>query len=436
MSTQSHRPDLPIGRLTFAGCLVVALLGVGTITWGMATKITGAIIASGFVEYDQHRQTIQHPDGGIVSRILVRNGDLVPAGKTLIELDRSALLSEQAIIENQRYELMARRGRLMAESTGTTTIEFPQPLIDAATSDDISALMQGQIQLFDIRVSSHQSKITQLNAQNIAVSEQIEGLAAQRNALIRQLDLTGQELQHRQALSKRGLARSSELLTLRLELSKLQATVAELAVKRSVLSERRSSVILGTDQLNALRREKAITRLRDLRHQEREINETYLRLKTRLDQMDIRAPTAGIVHRLQVFGEKSIIRPAESILQLIAYDQMPVISADISPLDVDQVYVGQLVEVRFIASDGANPPALFGHVTTISAAAIVDPERGRAYYRAEIGFEHAELTEFVETHRLLAGMPVEVYLRTQEQTPVSFLIGPIKDIMHRSFREG
>ena len=219
----STRIPLLIGLLT----LTILLGGFGA--WATLTQIAGAIVASGQIVVEQNRQVVQHPDGGVISELLVDEGDFVQADQLLIRLDPTELRSERIIIEGQLFELMARRGRLEAEQDGRSDIRFDPLLLQvAAENPDVQALIDGQERLLAARDASVRQETEQLEKRKAQISSQIEGIDAQKEALTRQLALIEQELTSQQSLLERGLAQASRVLALQREQAGLSGQVGEL----------------------------------------------------------------------------------------------------------------------------------------------------------------------------------------------------------------
>ncbi|MEM6340894.1 MAG: biotin/lipoyl-binding protein, partial [Pseudomonadota bacterium] len=193
---------------------LIGLLG-GFMLWATMTQIAGAIIAPGRIEVDQNRQVVQHPIGGVVDSIAVKEGDVVEAGDVLIELDAEQLASRLAIVEGQLFELMARRGRLEAERDGTDTLTYPELLVEmSAENPDVQGLMIGQENLFEARRESIARETEQLEKRKAQISNQIDGIRAQQVSLSRQLELIEEELANQRSLLDRGLAQASSVLNL------------------------------------------------------------------------------------------------------------------------------------------------------------------------------------------------------------------------------
>ena len=421
----------------FLGVFGLVVLFGGFMAWATITLISGAIIAPGRIEVDQNRQIVQHPSGGVVSEIFVQEGDVVQAGDILVQLDTEQMASQLAIIEGQLFELMARRGRLQAERDGAEDVEFDDELIEVAAQDpNVAELSDGQRNLFLARNESVENEIEQLQQQRAQIQNQIGGFQAQEEALATQLELIKEELANQQSLLDRGLAQASSVLALRRQEASLNGQLGELAANTAQARERISELSIQELQLSTRRREEAITRLRDLRYQELELVEQRAALKADLERQAIRAPVSGIVYNLRVQTLRSVIRAADPVLFLIPQDRPLVIATRVDPIHIDQIVPGQSVNLRFSALDQRNTPELQGQVTLVSADAFEDENRsGLTYYRAEIVLDAGEIDRLPEGQVLIPGMPVEAFIRTDDRTPLAYLVKPLADYFNRAFRE-
>ena len=216
------------------GAVTAALLVFGFGAWSVFSSIAGAIVASGQIEVAQNRQVVQHPDGGVVAEIAVKDAQAVKAGDLLIRLDGALVKSELAIVEGQLFEVMARSARLEAERGGADGLLFPAELLELAkTRPDVAELMEGQQSLFIARRESVAKQSEQLQKRSAQIASQIEGVDAQITALDEQLRLIQQELADQQTLLAKGLAQSSRVLALERESSRLFGSVGELKSSRA-----------------------------------------------------------------------------------------------------------------------------------------------------------------------------------------------------------
>ena len=418
------------------GVLGLLLLVGGFGTWAVMTQISGAVIAGGQIEVDQNRQVIQHPDGGVVEAILVEEGNTVATGEVLLRLDPTELQSELSIVESQLFELIARRGRLEAERDERDTITF-DPLLSETSADRpaVKDLMDGQQRLFEARRASIAQAIEQLDKQQDQISDQITGINAQQRAMDTQLALIEQELVDQQSLYDRGLAQVSRVLSLQREAARMSGTVGELAANEAQARGRITEIDIEILNLQSQRREEAITRLRDIQSNELELRERRRALLERMSRLDVKAPLSGIVYDLRVFARRSVIRPADPVLYIIPQDRPLVINARVDPIDIDKLTIGQEVTLRFSALDQRKTPELTGTVKLISADAFQDENTQQSYYRAEIVLSEGEQARLPADTTLLPGMPVEAFIRTEDRTPLAYLVKPLTDYFTKAFRE-
>ncbi|MCB2109456.1 MAG: HlyD family type I secretion periplasmic adaptor subunit [Defluviimonas sp.] len=417
------------------GLFALILLVGGFGLWSVTTTIAGAIVANGQVEVAENRQVVQHPDGGVVAEILVREGQSVTAGEPLLRLDGTLLRSELAIVEGQFFEILARRGRLEAERDGMVSITFPEELVAAAASrPDIAAMMTGQERLFAARADTTANERDQLERRRGQILSQIDGLAAQRAATDTQLGLIAAELADLKGLLARGLAQASRVLALEREEARLRGVAGELDANRAEAEGRTTEIDIEILKLGAVKREEANSELRDLGYRELELAERRRALSEQIERLDIRAPVAGIVYALQVTTPRAVLRPAEPILYIVPQDRPLVIASRVSPIHVDEVRLGQPVTLRFAAFDSRTTPELFGQVTRLSPDAFTDEATRSSFYRAEIRLDAGELAK-LGTRTIVPGMPVEVFIRTGDRTPLAYLLKPLAEYFNRAFRE-
>ncbi|WP_096784407.1 HlyD family type I secretion periplasmic adaptor subunit [Rhodobacter sp. CZR27] len=425
----SGRGPLILGFLT----LTVLLGGFGT--WSVFSSIAGAIVVPGQIEVEQNRQVVQHPDGGVVESIEVEEGKVVTAGDILLRLDGTALRSELAIVEGQLFELIARRARLEAERDDAETLTFLPELVETAgTRPAVAEQIEGQQRLFAARRETLAQQIDQLGKRKAQIVSQIEGVDAQIAALGTQLNLIEQELDDQQDLLSKGLAQASRVLSLQREQARLKGELGELAASRANAEGRITELDIEILHLGSSRREEAITQLRDFGYRELELAERRSALIEQISRLDLRAPVSGIVLGLQVTTPRAVIRAADPVLYLIPQDRPLVIAAQVPPIHIDEVKVGQPVRIVFSAFSSRTTPELNGHVTVLSADALTDNQTQTTFYRAEITLDAGEAQK-LEERELLPGMPVEAFIRTRERSPLAYLLKPFTDYFNRALRE-
>ncbi len=431
-----NTPVFSARRYIIYGLLAIVVLVGGFGLWAVTANISGAIVAPGNIEVEQNRQIVQHIDGGSVAAVDVQEGDPVTAGQVLIRLDPSILTRERTVTEGSLFEVLARQGRLAAERDGLEEIVFdPELAALAETRPDIRALTDGQTRLFHSRGETMNSEISQLEKRIGQIRNQIEGLDAQATALDTQLVLLRAELKNQQILLEKGLTQTATVLTLQREEASILGQQGNLTALRAEYEGRITEVEINILRIATVRREEAITELRDLGFNELELSEKLRGLDQKLDRLDIRAPVAGVVHGLKVFAEGAVIRAAEPVLFLVPQDRPLLIVARVDPIHVDEVFVGQEVAVRFAALDSRTTPELFGRVITVSPDAFTDETTGERFFRTGIQLLEGETEKLPDGLALIPGMPADAYIRTSDRTPLAYLVKPLTDYFNKAFRE-
>ena len=430
-----HRSNATDARLPLAiGFLAIIFLVCGFFVWASVTQISGAVVAPGIVKVENERQVIQHPDGGVVGEIRARDGDIVRAGQILVRLDDTFLKSESAIVQRQLLEIYARKSRLEAERDGLSEPDFQNaPDYNMLDADWARGQIEGQASLFAARSVSLVQARRLLREQQSQIESQIGGIEAQLASYERQLVLIAQESASVQNLLDRQLIQSSRLLGLQREEARLAGEIGRLT---SALAEARgaiSSIEIEALKLSDSRRETAITELRDLHYGEIELEERRLSLNERLARLDLRAPMDGVVFASRVFALQSVVQAAEPMMYLVPEGRPLQVAARINPSDIDQVYAGQQVSLQFTTFSRRITPEIRGDVIRVPPDANSDDVTGTSFYEAVIAPDVDALAELSDV-RLLPGMPVEVFLKTEDRTPLTYLTQPLAIYFNRAFR--
>jgi membrane fusion protein, type I secretion system len=418
------------------GILAVLVLVGGFGTWSATSNIAGAIVAPGAIEVEQNRQAVQHPDGGVVEEILVKEGDVVEAGQVLVRLDPERLNSERTIVESQLFELMARRGRLEAERDGDTAVTFDDEILAIAeTNPDVAEMLESNRRLFAQRRDNLAASVEQLGKRNAQTVAQIDGLSAQLDALKTQSALIAEELEGQLTLQEKGLAQLPRVLSLEREKARLEGSAGEIIASTAQAEGRITEIEIEIIRIQAESREEANAQLSEQEGRELELAERRRAILEQLDRLDIRAPRGGAVHALQIYGERSVIQPAQPVLYIVPQDKPLIIGVQVETIHVDQVHVGQEVILRFSAFDTRRTPEIFGRVISVSPDALNDERTGRSFYRARVELAEGEIDKLPAGSVLIPGMPVEAFLRTGDRSPIAYLMKPLADYFNKAFRE-
>jgi HlyD family secretion protein len=403
--------------------------------WAVTSELSGAVIATGQIEVDRNRQAIQHPDGGVVAELLVDEGDRVEAGDPIIRLAPGQLARDVAVARAQLFEVRVRRARLEAERDGADRVAYPDALVaEAGTDAELADLLRGQDNLFDARAETLAQETEQLRGRIMQIEAQIAALDAQEAALNEQLALVETDLERQEGLLARGLIQSDPILRLQRDAAQLRGSLGQLEARKAEAAERVIETELSILQLRNARREEAIAQLREIRVSEEELRQRVADLNRRMSDLELRAPVSGRILGLRVFGPQSVVRAADPVAYLVPEGRPLVITARVPAIHVDQVFVGQDVTLRFPAFDLRSIPDLVGQVSQVSADVFTDEASGANYYRAEVVLGEGEVARLAP-RQLLPGMPVEAYIRTEDRTPLAYLLEPFSAYFARAFRE-
>jgi HlyD family secretion protein len=417
-----------------AGAIVLLVLAGGFGGWAAMTQIAGAVIAPGVVAVDTDVKKVQHPTGGVVGDLRVREGDAVKAGQVVVRLDDTVTRANLAIVVKSLDELYAREARLEAERDGADKPVFPQSLIARADDPEIARLMTGELRLFDLRRTSRQGQKDQLREQVAQLNEQIHGFLGQAEATRRQIALVHTERDSVQDLWQKNLVPLSRITSLEREAARLDGEsnqlVASIAETKGKISETQLKIIQVDQDL----RSDVAKELRDIQGKMAELDERKIAAEDQLKHIDIRAPQDGFVHELSVHTAGEVISPGDPIMLIVPDHDALMVEAKVAPRNIDELTPGQVARLRFTAFDARTTPEIDGTVATIAADTTQDQKTGTSYYQIRVRLPPEEVARLGKG-KLVPGMPVEVFVETRTRTAMSYLVKPLRDQIAKAFRE-
>ena len=419
------------------GLLVVAGFIGGSAYWATASKLDGAVVAAATFVVEGNRKTVEHLDGGIVRTIAVRNGDLVEAGQTLLELDSTDLGVDLDVIKSQLSDLMVRRARLLAQLQGA----------DGFTPDDVAASLAvamdptewnpayiTQKLLFDAERRSRVAETAVMEQRVTSLEDQVRGLQTQRESNGRQLDITLQELANLQTLLDKGLVAAARVNARRVDVERLRGVDATLATQETQARNQINELRLTAIGTNTLRDETASSELAVVEASLASVAPQYVGATERLKRIAITAPVSGRVVEMTVFTAGGVVRPGAPILDIVPVDQPLVVEARVNTADIEKLFVGQSSRVRLSAFDQGEVPEATGRIIDISADSLEDERTGQFYYIAQVKLD-SEQTEQIAALDLVPGMPADLFVNTGERTALSYLAQPLSERLARTFIE-
>ena len=407
----------------------------GTAVWAARTEISGAVVSSGLVVVESKVKKVQHPTGGVVSEITVKNGSRVKAGDLLVRLDETVSRANLQVITKQLDELVMREARLEAERDGSSTITLPDSYQGRESEPDIAKRIAGETFFFKSRRESLEGQKEQLGERVLQMKEEITGLGRQIKSKNSEIEIVQRELKGVAELEKLKLVTTMRVNQLRRDATRLEGELGQLESAAAQTKGRIAEIGVEMIRIDQEFRTSIIQELRDNTAQQAELVERRIAAEDQLKRIDIRAPQSGIVHQLEVNTVGGVINQSETLMLIVPEGEELTIEARIATHDIDQVLNGdKTAVVRFSAFDTHKTPELNGNIVSVSADLTVDQMTGVPYYLARISIPRAELAK-LNQKRLVPGMPAEIYVRTQNRTVLSYLFKPIEDQMERAFRE-
>jgi HlyD family secretion protein len=422
-------------RRHLVGAIVVVLiLVVGVGGWAATAVISGAVVASGSLVVDSNVKKVQHPTGGIVGELRVRDGDRVHAGDVVVRLDETVTRANLAIVTKGLGEMMARKARLESERDGLDTITFPAPLVADAGDPERAAAMDSERKLFDLRKAARSGQKAQLKERIAQLGEEIAGLTAQQNSKAKEITLIDRELAGVRELWKQNLVQLTRLTALEREAARLDGERGQLIAAAAQAKGKIAETALQILQIDQDIASDVAKELREVDGKIGEFVERKVAAEDQLKRIDIRAPQDGTVFQLAVHTVGGVITAGDPIMLIVPEADNLSVEVKVNPQDIDQLQLNQKAILRFSAFNIRTTPEIEGVVTRISADTSTDQRTGQSYYTVRIAMP-AEQIERLGEVKLLPGMPVEAFMQTRDRTMLSYLIKPLHDQFLRAFRE-
>jgi HlyD family secretion protein len=423
-----------IRRNLLVALLVVLLLGGTAMAWSLYVPLEGAVVASGVVVVESSLRKVQHPTGGVVGTLNVREGQLVEAGEVVVRLDDTTTRANLAIVVNELTALRARLARLRAERDGLGAPLFPEDLLLRVGEPEITQVLEGERTLFATRAGTRGGQKQQLGERIKQLKDEITGLHEQTEALVKQLEVAREEFTDLSALHERGLAQKPRITALQREIFSKEGTVGEIKARVAQSLGKITETELQVLQLDRDLANDVAKEIREVETKIAELGERKVAAEDQLKRIDIRAPISGIVHQLSVHTVGGVISASEPIMLIVPVADTLIVEARINPQDIDQLRLGQETRIRFSAFNQRTTPETMGVVFRIAGDLIREQQTGLAYYTAGIRVEPGELAK-LKGLKLVPGMPAEAYIRTGERTLASYLLKPVLDQVQRALRE-
>ena len=408
--------------------------------WAAFVPLDAGVNAAGQIAVLGNRQTVQHKDGGIVTAIHVREGQHVTAGQVLIELAAPELKAAERALTSDYLTLLAQRARLLAERSGQHDFAPPAEFAtlspdDRAIADQVMQLQRAEMRARSGSVSAQQSVLGQRAGQLV---QQQSGYISQRNALIEQQRLIGEELDGLKKIAEKGFASMNRVRELERQEAELKGQQAAMEAEYARAGEGIGETKMQSLSVTKDRLEQIETDLKDTQSKLSETLPKLVATREQLEHSQVRAPATGQVVGLQVFTVGGVVAPGQKLMDIVPDGKELIIQAQLAPTDADDAFPGQKAQIRFLSVHNRSLPLFTGTVRTVSADSFTDEKTGKSYFRAEIVVPEAELNRVRSTlgrGELRPGLPVQAVLKVRSRTALQYLVEPLTGALWRSGHE-
>ncbi len=415
-------------------CMLVSLaFGVGAIAWSALAPLEGAVASNGLLVVESNVKKVQHPTGGVVGSIAVREGQRVTEGEVLLRLDDTQTRANLGVIMNDLMSGAARRARLIAERDNLLQVEMPSELTDRLAADPALAdVIASERKVFETRTQSRSGQKAQL-AERIGQSQhEIEGLEQQRRSMETQLRVTRKELDDLKGLESRGLVPRTRITTLDKEIARNEGSLGDVNARIAQSKGRISEFEIQIRQIDWDRTTDVSKDLRETETRMAEAREKRTTAEDMLRRIDIRAPISGTVQQLAIHTVGGVVTPTDQLMIIVSDADQLIVEARVMPQDRDQLMLDQPTRVRFTSFNQRTTPEVSAQVFRISGDVIRDQQTGQMFYSVGVRVPETEIGR-LNGIRLVAGMPAETFFKTDGRTLMSYLLKPLTDHWQKSF---
>ena len=407
---------------------------LGFLGWAALAPLDKGVAVSGKVMVSGHRKVVQHPSGGIVERIDVRDGDNVQAGQVLIRLKETPLLGQAQSLRSQFYGSLASEARLNAERDGASSVNFPVELTALAAEPEVTSNRVLQRQLFDSRRQALLLDQQGINESIAGAEAQLRGVRDSQASKVLQRTALTEQLQGLRELAHEGYIPRNRLLDSERVYAQVLGSISEDYGRIGQLQRQVLEMRLKIRQLTEEYQKEVRTQLADTRVRTEDLRNRLASAEFELANSQLRAPVAGIVVGLDVFTEGGVIKPGQALMEIVPQGEPLLVEARVPVELADKVHAGLPVELMFSAFSQSTTPRVAGEVTLVSADRQVDERTDEPYYTLRAQVSEQGMAQLAGL-QIRPGMPVEAFVRTGERSMLNYLFKPLLDRTHMALVE-
>ena len=436
MEEHNERLEANPFRYIAGGVLVIVLFFGGLTVWSVFFPFQGAVIASGVVAVSGERKTVQHLEGGMIDKILVKDGDKVAEGDTLITLKSTFVNANVDLLMGRLWAKQGEAARLTAEAAMKPEVAWPEEFETLTGHKEVSKIVAAEKEIFTSKRTDLQGKKELYNSQIMQLGNRIDGSRQELSSLTEIIRNLEEDLNSKLPLVKEKYLGKTSILELQRSLAEYKGRKGKLTQDIAQFHQMIQELKLRIMDLETQYKDQALAKLKEASD---EIYQVREQIKPQLDaqeRLEIRAPVSGVVINMQVHSEASgVVQPAKPVLEIVPENSKMVVKAQVRPQDITSVKPGQETKVQLAAFHRKSTPPVNGSVIYVSPDLITqETARGAtSYYEAHVQVDDKDLA--AKNAYLSPGMPVTCYITTDRRTVISYLLGPLLENVDKAMRE-
>ncbi len=416
------------------GWLIVWVGVIGSITWATLAPLDKGVPVSGTVVVSSNRKAVQHSTGGIVTDILVKEGEKVKQGQLLLRLNDIRNKAEAEISRTQYFSARANEARLVAERDGKDSVLFPKELEEEKKDPRVAGNMSLQIQLFHSRRSAMQSEMAAAEENIAGLKSQLRGVEESRENKKVQKKIVTEQVDSMRELAREGYVARSRLLDLERTMAQLNGAIAEDTGNIGRTKRQISEIELRIGQRRQEFQRDVRTQLNDVKKEADLLVERLVSQNFDQANLDVKAPVDGIVVGMTVFTKGGVVGSGAVLMEIVPGADELVIEGQIPVHLIDKVHAGLPVDLTFPAFNLNVTPNIPGVVVNVSPDRFTDERNGAPFYKMKAKVTKDGVKLLAE-NKVISGMPVDMFIKTGERTMMNYLLKPLLDRVGTSLTE-
>lgn len=409
--------------------LIFGVVGI----WSVLATLSGAVIATGVIKVEENAKFVQHQTGGVVRRILVKEGQTVRIGEPLFELEDVESVASFEIVTDQMAAETAKLARLQAENGEATRIQFPSSLLSRRGEPKIAAILSQENQHFQARQQLYNDQIVGMRTQQRELQVEISSLARQMDAARDSLAYLLDQEKMFASLMEQQFISQARMLDAKRAISEKRENLHEYESLHSQARQKLADLDLRISQLRENRLAENSREIVEVQNRMLDLRERRKPYQDALDKTVIKSPANGIINAINIHTEGGVVGPRETIMEITPAETRLLAEVRLNPADIDEIRMSQEVEVEFSGLNRRSTPLIPGKVEFVSSDLITDTANPALKYftvrilltpREKLGFE------------MKVGMPLVAFIKTRERSPIEIWLDPLLGGLRKALREG